>query len=87
MTIADLSYLSDLNHSLREKEAVEEVCIANISPLERRKRMIFGIRQFLWTLLILGILIVLHVNPIWRLSLLLLFWAAGVGIFQALDKT
>jgi len=40
MTIADLSYLSDLNHSLREKEAVEEVCIANISPLERRKRMI-----------------------------------------------
>jgi len=87
MTIADLSYLSDLNHSLKEKEAVEEVCIANISPLERRKRMIFGIRQFLWTLLILGILIVLHVNPIWRLSLLLLFWAAGVGIFQALDKT
>jgi hypothetical protein len=87
MTIADLSYLSDLNHSLKEKESVEEVCIANISPLEGRKRMIFGIRQFLWTLLILGILIVLQVNPIWRLSLLLLFWAAAVGIFQALEKT
>ena len=64
-----------------------EVCIANISPLERQKRLKFGIWQFVSTLVILGILMFLHLNPLWRLPLLFLFWAAAVGYFQARDKT
>ena len=64
-----------------------EVCISNISPVERQKRLRFGINQFIVTLLILGMLIAFGVDRLWRLPLLFLFWAAAVGYFQARDKT
>ena len=83
----NLAYLSNLNIPSPPREEDREVCIANISPEERQKRLKFGIQQFIVTLVILGILILLHVNPLWRLPLLLLFWAAAVGYFQARDKT
>jgi len=85
----DTAHFLDRNRpdfSNKEEEA-GEVCIANISPLERQKRLRFGIWQFLFTLVVLGILIVLHLNPFWRLPLLFLFWASTVGYFQARDKT
>ena len=85
MTIAVLSYLFHLNPPSKEK--AEEICIANISPLERQKRLWFGIQQFIFTLMVLVVLIAFHVNPLWRLPLLFLFWAAAVGYFQASDKT
>jgi hypothetical protein len=83
------AYFSDLQRDDLSKEDrdVGEVCIANISPLERQKRLAFGSRQLIFTLIILGILIALHVNPLWRLPLLFMFWAAAVGYFQARDKT
>ena len=85
----DSAYFSDRkqSHLPNEKEETEKVCIANISPLERQKRLAFGIRQFLFTLIILGILIALHLSPLWRLPLLFMFWASAVGYFQARDKT
>lgn len=64
-----------------------EVCISNISPLERQKRLRFGISQFITTLVILIILISLGADRLWRLPLLFMFWAAAVGYFQARDKT
>ena len=87
ISMIESAYFSDLNNSSQEKEEAGEVCIANISPLERQKRLRFGVRQFIFALLISGVLIGLHLNPLWRLSLLLLFWAAAVGFFQAYDKT
>lgn len=89
MSIMTSVYFSDLklNDPSKKKDEEGEVCIANISPLERQKRLRFGIRQFIFTLLILGVLIGLHLNPLWRLPLLLLFWTAAVGFFQAYDKT
>jgi hypothetical protein len=87
MSIINSAYFSDLNDFPKKKEEDAEICIANISPLGRQKRLRFGIRQFIFTLVILAVLIVLHVNPFWRLPLLLLFWAAAVGYFQARDKT
>ena len=71
----------------QEKENVGDVCIANISPLERKKRLKFGIQTFIFTLVILGVMIVLDLNPLWRLLLLFLFWASATGYFQAHDKT
>ena len=71
----------------KHHEEAEAACIANISPLERRKRLSFGIIQLIATLVILGILLALDVNPLWRLPLLFMFWAAAVGYFQAHDKT
>jgi len=73
--------------SQKEDEEVGEVCIANISPIERRKRMRFGIQQFIIALVILGALIFFGVNHFWRAPLLLLFWASAIGYFQATDKT
>ena len=82
-------YFSSLkqNNLPDENEYLGEVCIANISPLERRTRLMYGIRQFVWTLVILGVLIVVHANPLWRLPLLFMFSAAATGYFQARDKT
>ena len=83
----ELAYFSDLKLPEPSKDRDREVCIANISPLERRKRLKFGVRQFIFSLAVLGGLLILHLNPLWRLPLLFLFWAAAVGYFQAYDKT
>ncbi len=86
MTTADLTYFLDLSNASQEKD-VEDVCIANISLEERQKRLRFGVQQFIITLIVLGVMVLLHLNPLWRLPLLLLFWASAVGYFQARDKT
>jgi hypothetical protein len=83
----DLVYFSNLNGLSKKEEEAGEVCIANISPLERQKRLKFGIRQFIFSLLVLAVMLFLHLNPLWRLPLLFLFWAAATGYFQARDKT
>ena len=83
------AYFSDLNSNAVSDENPErgEVCIANISTYERQLRVKFAIRQFSLTLVILGVMIALHVDPLWRLLLQFLFSAATVSYFQALDKT
>ncbi|MFN8413260.1 MAG: hypothetical protein U0Z26_12805 [Anaerolineales bacterium] len=70
-----------------DEEGAYEVCIANISPLERRKRLRFGIIQLAVTLVILAILLITGVDKIWRLPLFFLFAAAAGGYFQWRDKT
>lgn len=64
-----------------------DVCIPNISPKERKKRLRFAVWQFLFTLLVLILLLVLEVDPLWRLSVFFLFSAATASYFQARDKT
>ena len=83
------AYFSDLhtNDPFHQEQKAGEVCIANISPLERRKRLRFAIRQFIITLVILGVLIALDLNPLWRLPLFFMFSASTVSLFQTLDKT
>ena len=78
---------TSFNNSPQTDEEDGEVCISNISPLERQKRLRFGIHQFIVTLVILGLLIVFDADRLWRLPLLFMFWAAAVGYFQARDKT
>jgi hypothetical protein len=81
-------YLSEFNTSspLQDQET-KEVCIANISPLERQKRLTFGITQFVIALVVLVLILALGVDRLWRLPLLFLFWASAIGYFQARDKT
>lgn len=86
----DLARFADMNRnssSFQEGEEVGEVCIANISPSERKKRLDFAVQQFIIALVVLGALIALELNPLWRLPLLLLFSASTVSYFQARDKT
>lgn len=64
-----------------------DVCIANISPRERRKRMQFGMMQIVFGLVILAALILLGADKAWRLPLFFMVSAGASSIFQALDKT
>jgi hypothetical protein len=82
-------YFAGFNHNSfsRPDEEVGEVCIPNISPKERRKRVRFAVRQLVVTLLVLSALVVLDVNPLWRLPLFFMFSAATTSYIQALDKT
>ena len=68
-------------------EAQAEVCIANISPRERLKRLMGGVIPFVIALAILTWLILADANRLWRLPLLILFIGAGSGFFQWRDKT
>ena len=80
-------FFSDSNFSNPQDEEVGEVCIPNISPKERKKRVRFAVRQLLVTLSVLGMLVWLDVNPLWRLLLFFMFNAATTSYIQALDKT
>jgi len=75
------------NLPAQQEEEIGEVCIANISPKERQKRMRFGVIQFLVSLVVLITLVMFDVNPLWRLALYFMFSAAAAGYFQAKDKT
>ncbi|MFT3891918.1 MAG: hypothetical protein QM730_09820 [Anaerolineales bacterium] len=88
MTISSQPFFSKLASSNpQQEEGIREVCIPNISPLERKKRMKFGVQQLVITLVVLVVLIVLGVNPLWRLPLFFMFSAGTTSCFQALDKT
>ena len=86
----NLDFFADGNRNFLSQPSSKEggeVCIANISPLERKQRLKFAIQQFIVTLVILGILIALDLNPLWRLPLLFMFSASTTSYFQVLDKT
>ena len=63
------------------------VCIANIGPQERRKRMIFGMVGLGVALLILAVLVFAGWDRWWRLFLFVPFWGGLSGILQARGQT
>lgn len=69
------------------EEGSYDVCIANISPKERRKRLNFGIIQFVIGFVLLAVLLSTGADKIWRLSLFVVFASAAVSCFQSYDKT
>ncbi|MBC7878120.1 MAG: hypothetical protein H7Y59_13200 [Anaerolineales bacterium] len=73
--------------SPEEEDGNYEVCIANISLAERRKRLNFAIIQFVIALIILAILLITGADKVWRLTLILPFGAAAASYFQWRDKT
>ncbi len=64
-----------------------EVCIANISTRERRKRLASGVIMFAIALLLLVALMATGASRWWRLVLFLPFAGAATGFFQWRDKT
>ena len=61
--------------------------IANIGAGERRKRLLFGIFALVVGAVIAGLLIAVGSPALWRLPLVLVFYAGALGVFQSLDKT
>jgi hypothetical protein len=72
---------------LNEHVEIGEVCIANISLKERRRRLVAGVIPLCIGLALLAMLIVSGIDRWWRLPLLLLFASAATGFFQWRDKT
>jgi hypothetical protein len=66
---------------------IGDVCVPNISTVERRKRLASGALALLAGLIALAGLVVLEFNPWWRLALFPLFAAAATGYFQWREKT
>jgi hypothetical protein len=64
-----------------------DVCLSNIGPKEQRKRLIFGIIAFVLGIAAAALLIATNANVLWRLVLFIPFAGAGIGYFQARDKT
>jgi len=63
------------------------VCLANIGPRERRKRLRSGIAAFGLSVVMAAVLGATGSSPAWRLTLFPPLWVAGLGFFQARDKT
>ena len=80
-------FFSDRSFSNSQEEETGDVCIPNISPKERQLRKRAGIVQFVFALIVLGVLVAFDMNPLWRLLLFFMFSAATTSYIQALDKT
>jgi hypothetical protein len=68
-------------------EAAGEVCIINIGPRERRRRMRWGIGALALGGVLAAILVSTGIPATWRVTLLLPFWIGALGVFQARGKT
>ena len=66
---------------------VREVCVPNIGPRERRKRLYAGFGYLGLAIVALAIMTATGTSRGYRLLLFLPLWAAGVGVFQYLEKT
>ena len=80
-------FSSTMNEPDRQESEFEDACIPNINPIERKRRLQFGMYQLIASLVVLVALVLLNVNPLWRLPLFFLFAAGATGYFQAKDKT
>ena len=74
------------NPNKLNQEEVGEVC-PNIDTKGRRRRLMFGIFQFVLAVVVLAVLIATGADRLWRLPLFFIFMGATVGYFQWHDKT
>lgn len=63
------------------------VCIANIGPRERRRRLFGGVIGLGIGFAAAAALIVAGISPWWRLALVIPFAMGTIGVFQAREKT
>jgi hypothetical protein len=61
--------------------------IANIGPQGRRQRLVFGIVALALSVVIATVFVIAGVRPLLRLPLILPLFVAGLGFFQARDRT
>ena len=61
--------------------------VPNIGARGIRRRRIGGLVALASAVVLAGLLIVLDLSIWWRLLVVLPLWAAGLGLFQAKEKT
>ena len=87
MTTNGLSPMDGWTPLNAANEPQAQVCTPNIDTAGRRQRLMSGMVVIVIALGILGVLLVTHANPLWRLPLFLLFAGAANGYFQWSDRT
>jgi hypothetical protein len=63
------------------------VCIPNIGPRERRRRLVVGIAMFVIVGVVATLLVVADAPRAWRLFVLFPAWVGSIGVFQVKEKT
>jgi len=64
-----------------------DICIPNIGPRERRRRLMVGIAMFVIVGLVAALLIATGAPRPWRVFVLFPAWVGSIGMFQAKEKT
>ena len=82
-----LSVVNSVGPLPKPDSAEPIVCFTNIGPQQQRKRMTFGLFAFAIAIGFAALLFLLDANVWWRVLLFLPFAGAGIGYFQARDKT
>jgi hypothetical protein len=73
---------------MAESVAIDpQVCIANISPRERQKRLVSGVISLVAAIAILAGMMAFGLDRWWRLLLFAPFFLAAAGILQWREKT
>lgn len=67
--------------------STSDVCVPNIGPRERRKRLAAGATYLVIALVTAAIVFGIGAGRPWRLVLFFPLWAAGLGYFQYREKT
>ena len=63
------------------------VCIANIGPRERHKRLMFGVTALAASVVISFLFVFYGVRPAFRVILFVPLFVGALGFFQARDRT
>jgi hypothetical protein len=66
---------------------MEDVCIPNIGPRERRRRLIVGIAMFAIAGTVAALLVAAGAPRAWRVFVLFPAWVGSIGVFQAKEET
>ena len=64
-----------------------DICIPNIGPRERRRRLIVGIAMFVIVGVVATLLVASGAPRPWRLFVLFPAWVGSIGVFQVKEKT
>jgi hypothetical protein len=65
----------------------ETICVANIGPKERRRRLIFGLVLLALGGIAAAALIASRASWFWSAALFLPLWVGALGLFQATGQT
>ena len=79
--------VSSISPASKPDPAEPVVCFANIGPQQQRRRMTFGLVAFAVGIGFAALLFLSDANVWWRVLLFFPFAGAGIGYFQARDKT
>lgn len=64
-----------------------DVCVPNIGPRERHRRLVAGVGLLVLAAGVAGILLWVEVPRLWRVLVFLPAWAGALGVFQVTAKT